>query len=154
MSEAVQYMELRGSRAVIHLRRFEGMLTQRQRETLERLLLREREQALALLGSFNEDRAQSLEERAGELSTYRFHPADVGTEAMEQEKEFLLASREGRRLIELDEALRKLYKDPDQFGRCERCGEWIEFERLEIVPEARHCMRCQTALEDGRPAME
>jgi DnaK suppressor protein len=127
------------------------MLTQDQKETLERLLLREREQAVSLLESFDNDRAKNLEERAGELSTYRFHPADIGTEAMEQEKEFLLASREGRRLIELDEALRKMYKDPERFGQCERCDRWIEFERLEVVPEARHCMACQTELEAGRP---
>jgi DnaK suppressor protein len=125
------------------------MLTEDERNQIERILLREREQAVALLDSF-ESQKQSLEERAGELSLYRFHMADIGTEAMEQEKEFLLASREGRRLYEIDEALRRLYRDPERFGRCEGCDGEIRFARLEVVPATRLCVDCQSEVE-GEP---
>lgn len=122
------------------------MLTADEREQIEKRLLREREDALEALGHFNEQ-TQDLRERAGELSLYRSHPADIGTEAMEKEKEFLLASNEGRRLYEVDDALRRLYKEPETFGICQRCGQGIAFERLEVIPHARYCMRCQQEVE-------
>ncbi len=122
------------------------MLTADELKRVEALLLREREAALEALGHFEEG-TQDLRERAGELSLYRSHPADIGTESMEKEKEFLLASNEGRRLYQIDEALRRLYKDPEGFGTCARCGQPITFERLEVVPETRYCARCQRELE-------
>jgi DnaK suppressor protein len=123
------------------------MLTETERQKIEKLLLEEREQAVESLEDFDQARAESLEEATGELTVYRFHLADIGTEAMEQEKQFLLASAEGRRLYEIDEALRKLYREPDKFGTCERCGKPIGMERLEVVPEAALCAACQRAAE-------
>jgi RNA polymerase-binding transcription factor DksA len=73
--------------------------------------------------------------------------ADIGTEAMEREKQFLLASQEGERLYRIDEALRRLYGDPESYGRCARCGKDIAFERLQLVPEATLCAECQRAAE-------
>lgn len=123
------------------------MRTEQERKTIERLLLAERERALEAIGVFEEQREESLEEEAGELSSYRFHMADVGSEAMEREKQFLLASKEGERLYRIDEALRRLYGDPDSFGRCERCGRDIGMDRLTVVPEATLCSDCQRAME-------
>lgn len=114
------------------------MLTEEQRKTVESRLLREREQVLDAIGH-HDAQTQDLRDRAGELSLYRLHPADVGTEAHEQEKDFLLASVEGRRLYRLDEALSRLYKTPESFGRCARCGSDIEWERLDVIPEATLC---------------
>lgn len=122
------------------------MLTTEERDRIEKLLLREREDALEALGHF-EERADDLRERSGEMSLYRFHMADIGTEAQEQEKDFLLASNEGRRLYEVDEALRRLYRSPEEFGTCERCGKPIGFARLEVIPQARYCADCQALLE-------
>lgn len=123
------------------------MLSDEQRTQIEQRLLRERELAREALDHFQQQHRESLEDRTGELSSFRFHPADLGTEAMEQEKAFLLASQEGRRLYETDEALRRLYNDPEGFDRCEHCGETIPFERLDILPTARTCARCQAELE-------
>lgn len=122
------------------------MLSTEERGRVERLLLRERAEVVELLERFDEGR-EDLRERAGELSLYRFHPADVGTETMEKEKEFLLASNEGRQLHEIDEALRRLYSSPEEFGRCERCGTTISMERLEVIPRARLCAPCQREME-------
>ncbi|HEX8276660.1 MAG TPA: TraR/DksA C4-type zinc finger protein [Longimicrobiaceae bacterium] len=124
------------------------MLTQEQRDVIEKLLRREREDALEALGHF-EERSQDLRERSGELSLYRLHLADIGTEAQEQEKDFLLASQEGRRLYEIDEALRRLYNAPEDFGKCERCGKEVGFERLEVIPHARLCKEDQELAEAG-----
>ena len=43
----------------------------------------------------------------GDLSSYSFHMADQGTDAMEREKAFLMASKEGRFLWHLNQALRR-----------------------------------------------
>lgn len=119
------------------------MLTRDERKRIEDLLKRDRERALDALQDFDRARDGSLLDETGELTLYRLHPADIGTEAMEQEKQFLLASVEGRRLYGIDEALRRLYADPDAYGTCQRCGRSIGMERLEVVPYAALCAACQ-----------
>lgn len=93
----------------------------------EKRLLEERKRALQELGRFGETLGASEEESTGELSTYRFHMADVGTETQEQEKNFLLASHGGRLVWHIDEALRRLYRSPETFGRCHDCGRAIAY---------------------------
>jgi RNA polymerase-binding transcription factor len=114
------------------------MLAEHERSRIEHRLLREREQALDAIEHFDE-RLADLRDRAGELSLYRFHPADIGSESQEQEQDFLLTSVEGRRLYQIDEALSRLYKSPETFGVCEVCGRDIGVERLDVVPETRLC---------------
>jgi RNA polymerase-binding transcription factor DksA len=80
-----------------------------------------------------------LRDRAGELSLYRFHPADAGSESQEQEQDFLLTSVEGRRLYQIDEALERLYREPERFGVCTVCGRDIGVDRLEVIPETTLC---------------
>jgi DnaK suppressor protein len=123
------------------------MITEEDRNRIEGRLKEERELAIQALEEFDRTTGQPLGEQAGELSVYRFHMADLGSEAMEQEKQFLLASNEGRRLYRIDEALRRLYAAPETFGRCARCGKPIELERLEVIPYAEHCAQCQRELE-------
>ena len=67
--------------------------------------------------------------------------ADVGTDAMEREKAFLFASAEGRMLLEINEALRRLYRG--EYGICEICGKPIARARLEAMPHARLCVCVQ-----------
>jgi RNA polymerase-binding transcription factor DksA len=129
------------------------MLSEEQRKTVEQRLLRERELALDSIGR-HDAQTDELRERAGELSVYRLHPADVGSEAHEQEKDFLLASVEGRRLYAIDEALGRLYREPERFGQCSVCGRDIEPERLEVVPETALCSmhaRANGAAADANP---
>lgn len=123
------------------------MLSKADRDQVEKRLLAEREEALEAIGDFDEQRGETLQEEAGELSLYRFHMADIGTEAMEREKSFLLASKEGERLYAIDEALRRLYADPESFGTCARCGRPISMERLRVVPSATLCAVCQREQE-------
>ncbi|HEX6939754.1 MAG TPA: TraR/DksA family transcriptional regulator [Longimicrobiales bacterium] len=122
-------------------------MNQKQRAHLEKRLLRERERALRALAQFDERSKVSQQEEDGDLTTYPLHLADEGTDTMEQEKEFLLASKEGRMVYWIDDALRTLYKEPERFGRCAECDRPIAFERLDIVPWARLCVDCQRAEE-------
>lgn len=115
----------------------------------EERLLHERARALKELGYYDESFANTPQASDGDLSAYSFHMADQGTDAMEREKAFLFASKEGRLLYHIDEALRRLYKSPDQFGLCQECGAEIGFERLDALPHARLCIQCKEREEDG-----
>ena len=79
-------------------------------------------------------------EYANENSTYSMH-MEQGTDAMEREKTFLFASREGKFLNYLEDALKRIEKGT--YGFCTDCGKLIEKERLEAVPHAQLCIRCK-----------
>lgn len=124
-------------------------MNKKQRQHLEKRLLAERARVLKELGHYDESFASSLQASDGDLSAYSFHMADQGTDAMEREKAFLFASKEGRILYHIDEALRRLYRTPDKYGKCEECEDPIQFERLDALPHARLCIRCKEREETG-----
>jgi RNA polymerase-binding protein DksA len=125
------------------------MMNKKQLSHLERRLLEERARVMKELGIYEKSFAGTLQSADGDLSSYSFHMADQGTDAMEREKEFLFASKEGRYLWHVNEALRRLYKSPDSFGVCQECGDPIAFERLDALPHARLCIKCKAKEEDG-----
>ena len=116
----------------------------------EKRLLEERKRVLKELGHHGETFGSSQQESDGDLSSYSFHMADQGTDAMEREKAFLFASQEGRFLWHIDEALRRLYRSPETFGKCHSCGNDIAFDRLDALPHARYCIECKQREEDGK----
>lgn len=124
-------------------------MNKKERTHLEKRLLQERKRVLKELGHYDESFANSLQASDGDLSAYSFHMADQGTDAMEREKAFLFASKEGRLLYHIDEALRRLYRTPAKFGICEECEKKIAFERLDALPHARLCIRCKEREETG-----
>lgn len=90
------------------------------------------------LGRYTEEEGSaSTSERSGEISSWRLHQADLGTETFDRELTGSLAARDTERLHEIDDALRRLMDQPDRFGLDERTGEDIPFERLDIIPWAR-----------------
>ena len=125
------------------------VLSKEQLAHLEKRLLNEHEKALRGLGLFN--RAAQSDRSSGDsnLASYKDHMADQGTEAMEREKAALFAAKEGRYLYRLEEALRRLYEDPENFGRCHATGRPISFERLDALPHARYCIEYKRELEAG-----
>ena len=78
-----------------------------------------------------------------ENSTYSLH-MEQGTDAMEREKTFLFASREGKFLNYLDDALKRIEKGT--YGFCTECGNLMDKERLEAVPHAHQCIDCKTKM--------
>lgn len=126
-------------------------MDEKARARIRERLLEERRDRLITLAEFDERYKERLEMGDDELTKYPLHMADEGTDTMEQEKEFLLASQDGRQLLEIDAALRMLYGTPDEFGACERCGRDIGTERLEMVPWARLCIDCQLEVEEESP---
>lgn len=125
-----------------------------ERERIEERLLEERQERIEVLAEIDERFQKRLEEGDDELTKYPLHMADEGTDTMEEEKEYLLAHKEGEQLLEIDESLRRLYKEPDRFGVCEHCGSPIGVERLAMVPWAKLCIDCKRAQEEGGTAGE
>jgi DnaK suppressor protein len=121
-------------------------MTKKELEQLEKLLVRERERVIKALRQL--DDSVSPTSGDGDLTTYPLHLADEGTDTMEQEQSFMLLSKEGRLLIDIDVALRTLYKEPERFGRCLNCDQAIAFARLEVIPWTRMCLTCQQAFEE------
>ena len=79
-------------------------------------------------------------EYVSENPTYSTH-MEQGTDSMEREKTFLFASREGKFLNHLEDALKRI--EQGDYGRCTDCGKLIEKERLEAVPHAQQCLQCK-----------
>lgn len=114
-------------------------LTTEQRRHLEKRLQEERARTIQLLNGIVGDRsAGSEQQEAGDLTSMPFHPADLGTDTMNEELDESNATRATRELNEIDDALERLYKRPSMFGLCDD-GREIPFERLDIVPWARSC---------------
>ncbi len=72
---------------------------------------------------------------------YGNHMADDATEAFEQSKGLFLQQTIKHQLAQVDDALRKF--DEGTYGICEQCGQVIDWARLEALPAARYCIRCQ-----------
>jgi RNA polymerase-binding transcription factor DksA len=117
-------------------------VTEKDFKEFEERLLTERRRILKEMGHL-EATVLKVNQRdsSGDLSGYSFHMADAGTDAMEREKAFLFASAEGRVLLEIDDALRRLYRG--DYGSCETCGNPIARARLEVMPQARLCISCK-----------
>ena len=121
-------------------------MPKKQLQHFEKRLMEERRRAVKELGHYGE----ASQDNDGDLSSYSFHMADQGTDAMEREKAFLFASQEGRFLWHIDQALRRIYQSPESYGKCQSCGEDIDYDRLDALPHARLCFACKQREEDGK----
>lgn len=83
----------------------------------------------------------------GDLSDYPDHPADLGTETFERDKDAALRENARDLLEGVEDALRKL--DSGTYGLCSTCGKPIPEGRLQALPSAVNCVPCQTKLEGG-----
>jgi RNA polymerase-binding transcription factor DksA len=126
------------------------MMPKKDLEYFEKRLLEERARVLKQLGYYENEFKAGDQASDGDLSSYSFHMADQGTDAMEREKQFLFASQEGRYLWHINEALRRLYNQPDKFGHCHQCGVLIDLKRLDALPHARLCISCKEKEEDAK----
>jgi DnaK suppressor protein len=124
-------------------------LTKKHLAHLEKRLLDERERALKALGLFDRRAKADRESGDSDLAVYTDHMADQGTEAQEREKAAVSATKEGRYLYRLEEALRRLYHDPKDFGTCHTCSSDVGFERLDALPHARYCIDCKRKEESA-----
>lgn len=74
-------------------------------------------------------------------------PADMAANAYTKELLFSMSNNDRRFLELIDEALVRI--EAGEYGECVHCGEPVQDKRLEAVPWARHCLRCQDLQERG-----
>jgi len=116
-------------------------MKKKELEKYEKLLLAKRAKLVEEMGLLKKSAESTVRDSSGDLSSYSYHMADQGTDAMEREKAFLFASKDGRLLYHIDEALRRI-KDKT-YGKCHECEKPISAARLEAVPHARLCIECK-----------
>ena len=116
------------------------------------LILKKIEELYTELGYLEKSSlSTTTKDQSGDLSSYSFHMADQGTDTMEREMAFSLASREGRYLHHLNEALGRIEKG--LYGKCRTCDNNISVKRLEAVPHATQCIKCKNSEEKKKRGM-
>jgi RNA polymerase-binding transcription factor DksA len=121
---------------------FKELIQAKRRETLEELDTLKESMMDVTTGEY-----------VSESSNYSLH-MEQGTDAMEREKTFLLASRGSKFVNQLDDALSRI--DGGTYGVCRVCGLLVPKERLEAVPTAQTCAEYKNTnlpCERGRMAL-
>jgi DnaK suppressor protein len=124
----------------------------RELEHFKKIILDKRKEILEELQILKENMMDvTTGEYENENSAYSMH-MEQGTDAMEREKTFMFASREGKFLNYLDDALIRIEKGT--YGLCIECLDTpkmlcktcplIPKERLEAVPHAQLCVEIKT----------
>lgn len=123
----------------LDLRHFEELLRAKQKS-----LMKMRE-------SLVKDQVRNgVTERMGDTSHIPTHSADIGSQLFDQEVATVLTAIEIQQLQNIDDALHRLFTGT--YGVCQNCEEPIPEARLEALPEARYCVKCER--EFGEPKVK
>ncbi len=116
------------------------------------MLESERARLESLLHSLKEETAgvTSAGETFSETSSADQHPADMGTETFELEKDVSIQNQIEAQLADVDWAMRRV--DDGTYGTCDACGKRIPKARLEAMPATRFCIKDQQRVERERRA--
>jgi DnaK suppressor protein len=98
-----------------------------------------------LVGDLSAMEAAALEARAGNISHLPIHMADIGTDTYDQDFMLGLAQTERQRLMEIDDALRRIAEKT--YGICQMTGNPIPKARLNAKPWAKYTIEAARALE-------
>lgn len=74
-------------------------------------------------------------------------PADKASNSYTKELLFSQSTNERNTLKLIDDALARL--EEGNFGECQNCGNDIQPKRLDAIPWAAYCIRCQELQEQG-----
>lgn len=129
------------------------MLTNEQVKHLETILL-------VMKSDFEENKQldehdDNMRQSSGELSMADNHPADMGTELYERERDQALEIHADAEIHQVENALKSIKEGT--YGICEVCQKPIGYERLEAIPYTTLCIdhaNMKAALHDEQPAVE
>ena len=82
-----------------------------------------------------------IEAEGGTNLGYGNHMADDASEAYEQAKDLALRQNSEKLLAQVKEALARFERGT--YGICQQCRQEIDPARLEALPYANLCLRCQ-----------
>jgi DnaK suppressor protein len=74
-------------------------------------------------------------------------PADMAANAYTKELLISMSANDRKLLQLIDEALERVERGG--YGECVNCGEPLTEKRLDAVPWARYCLKCQDLQERG-----
>ncbi|WP_338471988.1 TraR/DksA C4-type zinc finger protein [Niallia sp. XMNu-256] len=116
------------------------MLTSQQLDHLKKLLSDDQKELDERLEGNKENSLEGRNHRnaVGELSAYDNHPADMGTELYDREKDFALEEHADSELDKVNEALQAM--QDGTYGKCKICNGDIPYERLQAVPTTLYCV--------------
>ena len=89
----------------------------------------------------------SQKDAAADLSAYTLHMADVATDSYDREFSLGLATEEQKIIYEIDDALKRV--ESGEYGICMGCEKPIPQRRLNALPYAKHCIKCQKDKESA-----
>jgi DnaK suppressor protein len=115
-------------------------MDKRKAKTYREKLLTRRE---GLVGQVQAAEAYSRERDAEATQD----PADMAANAYTKELLMSMSTNDRQLLESIDAALFRI--EGGEYGYCDNCGQPIQEKRLEAVPWARHCLRCQDLNERG-----
>ena len=131
-------------------------VTNEQLNHLKQLLLDDQKEHDDQLEDNKEGRLEGRTHRdtVGELSPYDNHPADMGTELYEREKDYALEEHADEELNKVNDALQAM--QDGTYGKCKVCGTDIPYERLEVIPSTLYCVEHspEQQLATDRPVEE
>ncbi|WP_337189420.1 TraR/DksA C4-type zinc finger protein [Ureibacillus xyleni] len=132
-----------------------NILTEQQKSHLKKILLEQKE-SLVRDSDYDDEYLErgSMRDSVDELSMVDNHPADLGTELYEREKDMALKVHDEDELAKVTAALEKM--ENGTYGVCEVCHEDIPYERLEALPYTAFCIEHTDAkdIPKGRPVEE
>ena len=101
---------------------------------------------LAKLELERQDTIEKLEHLRIEMRNMAEPTADeTDVDAFEREKTWALMQSLKRKLESIDRAIH--LAENGTYGTCEKCGDRIDPARLEILPQATLCLKCQREFE-------
>ena len=115
--------------------------------TAKKLLVEERERLERVREGIVDELGDPAEERTAlaETSGADQHPADVGTERFEREKDLSIIAGIDAELVDVQSALKRL--ESGAYGKCDLCGRPIGEPRLKVRPATRFCVKDQAVVE-------
>ena len=117
-------------------------------QKFEKLLLEKRKRLIENVGHLKRDSMdKTIKDNTGDISSYSYHMADMGTDNFEQEFSLGLLDSERNMLVDIVHALNKI--DVGRYGICEGTGKMIIKPRLEANPWAKYCIEYATMVEKG-----
>lgn len=119
----------------------EEEMTKVEIQDFKRKLLAERERV-------RQSMHRNAQHAMADLSDTAKDTLDRASASHDRDVIYLLQDSEARRLRKIEEVLSRM--DEDEYGTCVLCEEPIGKARLEAIPWATNCVRCQEAADRRR----
>ena len=122
-------------------------LDSKKLEGYKKSLLKLKEDLVHDINNMSKNPANQMKD-SGDVSGHVLHMADVATDMYDREFSLGLASNERGVLQKIDLALKRIVDK--SFGFCVECKKSISAARLNAIPYAETCLKCQEKIENGK----